>query len=193
MTLSCRREARACAGPRIGHNIGRRQDPARTNPAASPYAAKIHFADKPGKPGSVASSRPQPPPGRSHLQPAASSARRPAQRPAAEQVRVHVIDGLTRVRPGVEDHPVAALADPLALSDLARVLDKVTEQVTVGGRERGQVGVVLPRDYQHVHGGLRVDVAEGESPRFSRHDSGRYVARGDAAEKAVRHGEDLNV
>jgi hypothetical protein len=53
--------------------------------------------------------------------------------------------------------------------------------------------MVRPRDDQDVHRRLRIDIAERHRPRRGGNYGRRYVARGDAAEQAVRHGEDLNV
>ena len=55
--------------------------------------------------------------------------------------------GLARLRAGVEHHPVALVADPLGHRHLVSLGNDLVQQSGVGGRERGDVRVVLLRDY----------------------------------------------
>src|SRR6516225_47636 len=116
------------------------------------------------------------------------SARGPAERAAAEDVGVGVEYRLPGLRPGVEDHPVPGLADPLVLGDLVRQDRHLVQQTVVGPGERGQIPVVVLRDDQHMGGCLGVDVPERKGAGRLGHPLRRDVARDDPAEKAIRHG-----
>jgi hypothetical protein len=102
-------------------------------------------------------------------------------------VGVDVRHGLARLRAGVEDHPVALAADALGHRYLVSLANDLVQQAGVGGRERGDVRVVLLRDHEHVRRRLRVDVAEREHPVGSQDPGGRDRLGGDSAEQAFRH------
>ncbi len=103
-------------------------------------------------------------------------------------------DCLAAAWPGVEDNPVAVTVDALRLGYLGCVGKDLAEQILLRGLDQlGQGPMVRPRDHQDMHGRLRVDVEESDSPRRLGHDGGRYLAGDDAAEQAIWHGEDLNV
>jgi hypothetical protein len=106
---------------------------------------------------------------------------------------VHVIHGLAGLRSGIEDDAITGVSDALGDCHLVRVGDDVGQQPVPGKRQLGQVGVVLPSYHKYVYGSLRINVAEGDSPRISGHYGRWYVGGGDATEQAVRHAEDLNV
>src|SRR5579875_587547 len=118
---------------------------------------------------------------------ALGSARRPCHRPATEQVRVHVPDGLTSLPPGVEHDPVAAVLDSHGHGDLVRMSDKFSQQTVTSAGQGRYVRVVVARDHQHVRGGLRVDVTEGDYPLSVQHDRGRDRSGRDTAEQTVWH------
>src|SRR5580700_1103833 len=103
-----------------------------------------------------------------------------------------VADGLAAIRAGVEDHPVP-LGDAFPRRYLLSLLDDLGQQAVARGGQLSQVGVMLPRDHQHVHRRLRIDVTESDSSRATGHNRGGNIPGGDAAEQAVRHVEDLNV
>jgi len=106
---------------------------------------------------------------------------------------VDVIHSLASLRAGVEDDAIPSVRDTLRDRHLVGVRDQLCQQPVSGGRELGQVGVMLPSYHKYVYGSLRINVAEGDCPRISGHYGRRYVGGGDAAKQAVRHAEDLNV
>lgn len=119
------------------------------------------------------------------------SAGRPGQGTAAEHVGVDVRDGLAGLRSGVEDDPVALVADALGHRHVMGLGNDLVQQPGVGGRERGDVGVVLLRDDQHVGRRLRVDIAEGQDPVGGQDPGGGNRLRRDSTEQAFRHTEIL--
>jgi hypothetical protein len=106
---------------------------------------------------------------------------------------MHMIHRLTAVSPGVEDDAVASVRDALGYRDLPCVGDQLGQQAGVSRRQLAQVRIVLPRDDQDMHRGLRIDVSESDSSGIFRHDGRWNLGRGNTAEQAVRHAEDLNV
>ncbi len=103
-------------------------------------------------------------------------------------------DRLAASWPGVEDNPVAVTIDALGLGYLGCVGKDLAEQALLRGLDQlGQGRMVRPRDHQHMHGRLRVDVEESDCPRRLGHDRGWHLASDDAAEQAIWHAEDLNV
>lgn len=117
---------------------------------------------------------------------------RPAQRPAAEDVRVYVVDGLAGVVPRVEHHPVAGLRHACLGRRQRRLSRDLVEQAIARLRDRGQVLMVLFRYHQNVQRRLRVYVLECDSARAFKNPSRRDLPRCDAAEQAISHAEDLN-
>ena len=112
---------------------------------------------------------------------------RPGHRPAAEYVRMDVVDGLPGLRAGVEDHAVAVVGDSLGDGNVPGVGHELGQQALIGGGQPGQIRVMGPRDHQHVDRGLRVDIAKGDSTGTSRHNRGRNVTGGNGAEQAISH------
>src|ERR1700729_295314 len=116
------------------------------------------------------------------------SSGRPGHRPAAQNVRVRVRHRLAGLRPGVEHDPVARVRHALVLRDLRRLLGHLLQQAVAGRRERGQIGVVLPRNDQHVHRRLRIYVTKCDRARAFAYARRRDLPGRYAAEQAVRHG-----
>ena len=73
-------------------------------------------------------------------------------------MRVHVVDRLARLRPGVEHHPVAGFRNACIACYQRRLSRDLAEQAVVGLGERGQVLMVLFRYHQNVHWRLGVYV-----------------------------------
>jgi hypothetical protein len=101
---------------------------------------------------------------------------------ATEHMRVHMIYGLPAVTAGIEDHPVAGIGDAFGQCHLVRLTGHLGEQPIPGRRQRGQILVVVPRDHQDVHRGLRIDIAKCEGTRRFEHERCRHFAAGDSAE-----------
>ena len=87
----------------------------------------------------------------------------PPERAAAEDVGVHVIDRLPRLRAGVEHDPVAGFRDPLRPGDLPGQARHLVQEPVPGLGHGGQVWVVLLGYNEYMRGCLRVDVPEGKS------------------------------
>jgi len=116
--------------------------------------------------------------------------RGPGERAAAEQVDMEMVDGLATVLARVDDCAVA-LVEPLGLSDLSSGPDQVTEEgaIVFGGSCHGDD--MFARRYQHVHGGLWIDVCEGVA-QLVLVDSGRGNASiNDFAKEATHSGFSL--
>jgi len=123
----------------------------------------------------------------------AASAWRPAERPAAENMRVHVPHRLPRLRSGVEHDAVSGLIDTFRFGYPLRLAGQFIEQPAPSLGSRGQVRIVLLGYHEHMSRRLGVDVTERERavtlqyPRCWDHTSHNL------AEKAVGHRRDLNV
>ena len=116
------------------------------------------------------------------------SAWRPEHRPAAQDMRVDVVDCLAGTRASVEDDPVAVLRNALSHRHLMRMRNELSQQPGFSGGEFSQAGVMRPRNHEYVNRCLRVDIAERHCSRIRR-DYGRGNLSGcDAAEQAIRHG-----
>ena len=81
-------------------------------------------------------------------------------------MRVDVADCLAGAGAGVEDDPVAVLSNALGDGHLVRMGNEVGQQPCFGGRELGQVRVVLARNHKYVNRCLWVDIAERQSARI---------------------------
>ena len=98
-----------------------------------------------------------------------------------------VLDRLPRLRPRVEDHPVAGVSDAFRNGHIPGVGHQVSEQVVAGRTQLSQVGVVGARNYQDMNGSLRIYVTKGNSAGIRRDNRRRYLAGRDTAEQAIRH------
>lgn len=76
-----------------------------------------------------------------------------------------VRDSLPRLRPGVEDDPVPAVADTLGHRDLVCLGHHLSQQRVVRCGERGEIRIVIVRYHQYMRGRLRVYVAESNCSR----------------------------
>jgi len=101
---------------------------------------------------------------------------------------VYVEDRLSRLRPGVEDDPVAAVPKPLGLCHTVSLERHLGQQPAVGAGQSGQVRVVILGYDQDVRGSLGVDVTKRECTVALSHSLRRDVTRDDLAEEAVCHG-----
>jgi hypothetical protein len=106
---------------------------------------------------------------------------------------VHVVHGLAAMVPRVEDDAITGVGDALGKRYLVGVGNEAGQQPVVGGRQLGQIGVMLPRDHKYVNGSLRINVAERDRTGITGHYCRRYLSGGNAAEQAVRHKKDLIV
>jgi hypothetical protein len=89
--------------------------------------------------------------------------------------------GLAGMTTGVENHTVPGLGDAFSHRHLMSLRRDLGEQARVGGNG-GQVRVMLARDYEHVNGSLRINVAECKGARAFAHQRGWNLAGGDSAE-----------
>jgi RNA polymerase sigma-70 factor (sigma-E family) len=92
---------------------------------------------------------------------------------------------------GVEDDPVAVLGDTLRDCNLMSVRRHSSQQAVLGRGEFSQIGVVHPRDNEHVYRCLRIDIAEGDRALVARHYRRRYFGGGYCAKQALWHAEIL--
>jgi hypothetical protein len=96
---------------------------------------------------------------------------------------VHVEDGLSRLRAGVEDQPEVGVA---VVGRHGRRLGRhLRQRLGVGRGEVRDGSVVSARHHQDVRGRLRVDVAEGDHPVGLPHQRRRHLTGHDAAEEAL--------
>lgn len=102
-------------------------------------------------------------------------------------------DALPGLCPGVEDDPVAAVGDALGQGYLVGMRDEVGKQPVAGGRQLGQIGVVVARYHEDMDRGLRIDVPERDRARIARNYGRWYLGGRNSAEQAVWHTGDLNV
>jgi len=106
---------------------------------------------------------------------------------------VDVPDCLAGIGASVEHDPVTVVCDAFRDCDLMGVSCDGSQQAGLGRSEFGQIGVVRPRDNEHVNRCLRIDIAECDRPLVTRDYGRRYLGGGNGAKQAVRHAEDLNV
>jgi hypothetical protein len=106
---------------------------------------------------------------------------------------VDVPYGLAGIGAGVENDPVTVLSDAFRDGNLMGVRCHGGQQAGLGRSEFGQIGVVRPRDNEHVNRCLRIDIAECDRPLVTRHYCRRNLGGSYGAKQAVRHAEDLNV
>jgi hypothetical protein len=105
---------------------------------------------------------------------------------------MHVVHGLPGLRPGVEHDPVPALCHAKLAGYHGCLRRDFVKQAVAGLGERGQIGVVLFRDHEHMHRALRVYVLERNGARAFQDRRGRDLSRRDATEQAVSHAADIN-
>src|SRR5581483_9577937 len=123
-------------------------------------------------------------PGRARASPALDP---PLLAAAGEEVEVQVRNHLAALGTAVEGEAVAALPEPGGLADPLRRQDQPADQRGVLGLEGHHRLQVALRDHQEVHGGLRVEIVEGEDLLVLVHDRGRAPPGDDVAEHAGRH------
>ena len=111
-----------------------------------------------------------------------------SQRPPAQNVPVHVKDGLAGVGAGIEDEP-PTVCDALGRCHRGRSHGQLTSEPGTGDEERTEIVVVLPRDDQDMRRRTWVDVAEGQDPVGLPDDVGRYLGGDDSAEQAGQAGQ----
>lgn len=73
---------------------------------------------------------------------------------------MRVRHSLPGVGTGVKDHPITALRQALIDRYLMRLRRHLVQQALARRGDRGEISEVHPRDYQHMHGRLGVDVTE---------------------------------
>ena len=89
---------------------------------------------------------------------------------------------LPRLRPGVEDDAVPAVADPVGHSHLMSLGYHLSQQTVTRHGERGEIRVVSFRYHQHMRGCLRANVTESNCSWRLEHERCRDIARHDPAE-----------
>lgn len=104
-----------------------------------------------------------------------------------------VLHRLAGVGASIKDDPVTAIGDTLGDRDVMGVRRDGRQQAVPGRSEVSQIGVVRPRDNEHVYRRLRIDIAEGNRPLIARNYRRRYFGGGYGAKQAVCHAGDLNV
>jgi len=129
----------------------------------------------------------------SHAIARAGSSGRPGHLPAADDVRVHVTDGLAAVRASVEDHPIAGIGDALLAGHQMRLGGHLGQQPVAGCRKSRQIVIVGTRNDEHMNGSLRINVPERDGARTLQNAGCRDLTSGDTAEQAIGHAADLNV
>src|SRR6266550_8840468 len=113
---------------------------------------------------------------------------RPTHGPSAEQVQVQVIDGLSRLRPLVEDQAVAVAIDLAFIRDAVGDLEHAGEHGGVRRREVVDARNVFLRNHQHMRGGDRTDIVKGDDLFVPEDFLRRNLPREDLAEETLlRH------
>ena len=95
-----------------------------------------------------------------------------------------MLDALPPVSTRIEDKAIAALREPLPLSDRPCSPEQRPQQVGVLCPKLGEVSHVLIRNDQHVARSLRRDITEGRYPNVLIDDIGNDLAANDATENA---------
>ena len=103
---------------------------------------------------------------------------------AAEDVDVEMVDGLAAVRAGVDDETVPVV-EVLLASNVTGRGEQVAEQGGVLGQGFGVRRDVALGDDEHVDGGLRMNVGEGQGVGRFVEARDRDGAANDLAEQAV--------
>src|SRR5579884_2722695 len=98
-----------------------------------------------------------------------------------------MLDRLTAVAADVRDEAVARAGDPLVVRNALREAEHPAPQLVVLNTELVRGDDVLPRDDEHVHRCLRVDVANGEDRIVLSHVRRGDLVPADAAEETVTH------
>ena len=109
------------------------------------------------------------------------------------EVKVHVVDDLSALRPRVHAEPEAFLGVAGILGQSASGHHTAAEHEGVLVRRVDQRGDVATRDDEQMDRRLRVDVLERDNRVVLLHDVARTLARDDAAEQAVVHGASENL
>ena len=92
-------------------------------------------------------------------------------------------DAFAGVGAVIDDEAVAGFVEAFFLGDVAGGEEEIAEDrgiVVAGGADAGDDAL---RDHENVHGGLRVDVANGEDVRVIADDFGGDFPGGDAFEE----------
>src|ERR1022692_763773 len=110
------------------------------------------------------------------------SSRRPRHPPAAEYVRVRVIDGLAGVTACIEDNAVTGLRNALGLGYLVRLSCYLGHQPVLRVGEACQVRIVRLGNHQDVNRRLRIDVTKCERALGFEHPRCRDLPGRDPAE-----------
>ena len=107
---------------------------------------------------------------------------RPRHRPPAENVRVHVVDGLPGVTARIKDNAVTRLRNALRERDFVGLCSDFGKQAWFRRGEARQVRIVSFGNDQHVNWGLRIDVAKCNRAFAFKHARSRDLASDDSAE-----------
>ena len=99
-------------------------------------------------------------------------------------MQVKVVDGLAAVGAGVDDD-AETVVEMLLLCNFRCSVEQLAEEFGFAGRGVREGAEVLFGDDQNMHGGLRIDVREGEHVVVLKEARDGDCAGGDFAEEAV--------
>jgi len=116
-----------------------------------------------------------------------ASARRPAHLAAAKHMHVQVRNALLRMRAVIHDASIAALGYTLRFGNTCRGPSDLADEPFIPFGQIGKADNMLAWNDQHVHGRLRIDVAERNHISILEHDIGLDFTLSDLAKEAVGH------
>jgi hypothetical protein len=91
-------------------------------------------------------------------------------------------NGLPRLRAGIKDNAVPAVADSLGQRDLMRLGHHLSQDPVASRGERREIRIVIFRYHQYMRGCLRAYVTESNGSRRFEHAGCGDIARHDPAE-----------
>jgi hypothetical protein len=94
-------------------------------------------------------------------------------------------DGLACACACVDDCAIAALGESLLVGDARGDAQEMAEQSFIPLRSFVQRFDVIVRDDEHMHGRLRIDVAQGDASLVLVNNVGSNLARNNLAKKAI--------
>ena len=106
----------------------------------------------------------------------------------AQDVAMKVRHGFTGIGSVVKDEPEAGFIQAELAGDFARFEHQMAKHGMIFRLRFRNPGNRLFGNYQHVRGGRRFDVTEGEHVLVLIHNLGRHFARDDFFEKGLAHG-----
>ena len=105
---------------------------------------------------------------------------------------MQVWHGFAAVRAVVDDETVAGFIEAKMGGDFGGFEQEMTEEFLVTRLRLGDARNRFLRDDDDVHGGLRIDVAEGENGVVFKNDGGGNFAPGDFFKQGFAHNQSLD-